>query len=193
LVAQEHDSPELIGASGDVSQFEMSGLWLLRTLGECDKITSTLKPKRKEVEAMRRRSLSIWQRFLIGLWFATLVGMTARVGEDFRLYAALRQQSHQLRSELQRLDREVAILQNKLRFLHTPEGVRLVQRAQLWGAGEERLLVFEEGLPPISILELLSGGFEEWSASEKPIQQERNKWLVRISRHWQRLRSERYR
>jgi hypothetical protein len=61
------------------------------------------------------------------------------------------------------------------------------------GAGEERLLVFEEGLPPISILELLSGGFEEWSASEKPIQQERNKWLVRISRHWQRLRSERYR
>jgi hypothetical protein len=165
----------------------------LQTLVECDKITSTLKPKRKEVEAMRRRSLSIWQRFLLGLWFATLVGMTARVGEDFRLYAALRQQSHQLHSELQRLDREVAILQNKLRFLHTPEGVRLVQRAQLWGAGEERLLVFEEGLPPISILELLSGGFEEWSASEKPNHQERNRWLVRISRHWQRLRSERYR
>jgi len=137
--------------------------------------------------------LNLWQRLLLGLWFAVLVGMTARVGEDFRLYTALRQQSLQLHSELQRLDREVAILQKKLRFLHTPEGVQLVQRARLWGTEKERLLVFEEGLPPISILELLSGGFEEWSASENHNQQERNKWLVRISRHWQRLRSERYR
>jgi hypothetical protein len=142
---------------------------------------------------MRERSLNLWQRFLLGLWFATLVGMTARVGEDFRLYASLRQQRLQLQSELQRLDREVSILQNKLRFLHTPEGARLVQRAQFYGTEKERLLVFEEGLPPISILELLSGGFEEWSASEKPNHQERNRWLVRISRHWQRLRSERYR
>ncbi|MCS3920405.1 hypothetical protein Q2T83_09815 [Fervidibacter sacchari] len=142
---------------------------------------------------MKQRSLNLWQRFLLGLWFATLVGMTARVGEDFRLYVALRQQRLQLQSELQRLDREVTILQNKLRFLHTPEGVRLVQRAQLLGTEKERLLVFEEGLPPISILELLSGGFEEWNAGGKVNQQERNRWLVRISRHWQRLRSERYR
>lgn len=142
---------------------------------------------------MRRQLPNLWQRFLVGIWFAVVVGMAARLGDDFRVYSSLRQQCRELQSELQMLDRQIAVLQNKLRYLYTPDGIRLVQRTQFYKADGEKLFVFEDGLPPIGIMDLLAGGFEEWNAHERTGKPERNRWLVRLSRHWQRLRSERYR
>lgn len=142
---------------------------------------------------MRRQLLPLWQRLLVGIWFAFIVGMTARLGDDFRLYSHLRQQHFQLQLELQTLNHQLAILQNKLRYLYTPDGVRLVQRMQYQGTSGEKLFVLEDELPPISIMDLLAGGFEEWNTGERTGKTERNRWLVLISRHWQRLRSERYR
>lgn len=156
-------------------------------------ITNTLKPSERKVELMRRRLPNLWQRFLVGIWFASVVGMTARLGDDLRLYSELRQQRHQLQQELQALDHQLAILQNKLRYLYTPDGVRLVRRMQFHRASEEKLFVFEDGLPPIGITELLAGGFEEWNSDARTKEPERNRWLVRLSRHWQRLRGERSR
>lgn len=150
----------------------------------------TLKRERKKMSGKFRTSL---QRLLVGLWFAMLTGMTARLGDEIRLYSALRLQRSELQSELQRLNHQVTVLQNKLRFLYTPEGIGLVQRTQLSGTGKERLLVFEDGLPPISILDLLPGGFEEWNKDGESKVSKRNRWLVSISRHWQKLRSQRYR
>lgn len=142
---------------------------------------------------MRRQLPDLWQRFLVGIWFAVIVGMTARLGDDFRVYSGLRQQTRELQSELQVLDRQLAILQNKLRYLYTPDGIRLVQRTQFQKSEGEKLFVLEDGLPPIGIMDLLAGGFEEWNKGERRGKTERNMWLVRLSRHWQRLRSERYR
>ncbi|MEZ8220424.1 hypothetical protein GG496_000591 [Candidatus Fervidibacteria bacterium JGI MDM2 JNZ-1-D12] len=142
---------------------------------------------------MRRQLPNLWQRLLVGIWFAVIVGMTARLGDDFRLYSELRQQRRQLQSELQTLDHQLAILKNKLRYLYTPDGVRMVQRMQFQRTGGEKLFVFEDGLPPMGIMELLAGGFEEWDSDGRTGKTERNRWLVRLSRHWQRLRSERYR
>lgn len=136
--------------------------------------------------------MSLLQRVLVGLWFAVIVGITARLGEDICLYATLRQNRLQLQRELQMLNHQATVLQNKLRYLYTPDGIRWVQRSQLMGVGNEKIFVLEDGLLPISMTELLPGGFEEWE--EKKVQQPRkNRWLVRLSRHWQRLRSERYR
>ncbi|MCX7643165.1 MAG: hypothetical protein N2116_05095 [Armatimonadetes bacterium] len=141
---------------------------------------------------MRRLEPDLKQRLLVGLWFAIVVGMTARLGDDFRLYSRLRQQRCELQLELQNLDHQLAVLQNKLRYLHTPDGIRLVRRIQFHKASGEKLFVLEDGLPPISIMDLLAGGFEEWNTDERAGKPERNKWLFRISRHWQRLRGERY-
>ncbi|MCS7265404.1 MAG: hypothetical protein NZ805_11285 [Armatimonadetes bacterium] len=142
---------------------------------------------------MEGRPVKMWQRVLLGLWFAVVVGITARLGEDFRSYVALRNESLQLQAELESLDHKINVLQNKLRYLYTPEGVRLVQRLQLVGTSEEeKILVFEEDLFPISLIELLPGGFEEWD-EKKFLNRKPNRWLARLSRHWQRLRSERYR
>lgn len=147
---------------------------------------------KKGVEAMKQKLSNLWQRFLLGLWFAMIVGMTARLGEDIRLYTSLRQQRVQIQSELQRLKYQVTVLQNKLRYLYTMEGVQLVQRANLSPVGNEKIFVLEGSLPPIGIMDLLPGGFEEWD--ENQVQRTKtNRWLANLSRHWQHLRSERYR
>lgn len=140
---------------------------------------------------MKRESSNLWQRLLVWIWFAFTVGMMARLGEDFRLYLDLRQQNRQLQSELQMLDHQISLLQNKLRYLYTSDGIRLVRRTQFYKTTGEKLFVFEDELPPISVMELLAGGFEEWGMSKRTGKSERNRWLVRLSRHWQRLRSER--
>ncbi len=147
----------------------------------------------KEVVLMRRQMTNFWHRFAVGVWFAIVVGMTARLGDDFRVYSELRQRCRELQAELQALDRQLAILQNKLHYLYTPDGVRLVQRMQFNGTNGEKLFVFEDGLPPMGIMELLAGGFEEWVLDGRTGKTKRNRWLVRLSRHWERLRSERYR
>ncbi|MGQ9463919.1 MAG: hypothetical protein ACUVTP_12295 [Candidatus Fervidibacter sp.] len=136
---------------------------------------------------------TLLQRLFAWFWFAVLTGTMARLGDEIRLYSTLRCQRRELQSELQRLDQQITVLQNKLRFLYTPEGVGLVQRTQLSGTGKEKLLVFEDGLPPISILDLLPGGLEEWNKDRESKVSKRNRWLVSIPRHRQRLRNQRYR
>lgn len=117
----------------------------------------------------------------------------ARLGDDFRLYLDLRQRNGQLQSELQMLDHQISLLQNKLRYLYTSDGIRLVRRTQFYKASGEKLFVFEDELPPISVMDLLAGGFEEWNVDGRTGKPEQNRWLVLLSRHWQRLQSERYR
>lgn len=141
---------------------------------------------------MREGSIDLRQRLLVGFWFVTLVGMMAGLSDDLRLLSSLHHWHLQMKRESQRLDREIAVLQNKLRYLYTPEGVQSVRRTQFL-TDRGRLLVFEDGLPPIGVVELLPGGFEEWNASGKVNLRERNRWLVRVSRYWQRLKAERYR
>ncbi|MDW8030070.1 MAG: hypothetical protein RMK94_16960 [Armatimonadota bacterium] len=136
--------------------------------------------------------MRLWQRVLVGLWFSVVVGLTARLSEDVRLYAVLRQERLQLQLELQRLKHQTIVLQNKLRYLYTPEGERLVYKSQLVGVNGEKIFVLEGDFLPIGIMDLLPGGFEEWD--EKKVQTPKaNRWLTRLSRNWQRLRSERYR
>ncbi|MCX7643656.1 MAG: hypothetical protein N2116_07625, partial [Armatimonadetes bacterium] len=116
---------------------------------------------------MRRQLSNLWFRLLVGIWFAIIVGITARLGDDFRLYSYLRQRRCELQSEIQMLDRQLAVLQNKLRYLYTPDGVRLVQRTRFHKTDGEKLFVLEDELLPISIMDLLAGGFEEWSTDER--------------------------
>ncbi len=139
-----------------------------------------------------QRQPSAWRHgLLLGLWFAAVVGLVAGLGDSIRLYAALRSQRQQLQAEVQRLQRELTVLQNKLAFLNTPEGIRLVQRAQCVNGDGEKLLVVERGLPLVSLMDLIPGGIEEWHDSGQRRASLRNRWLVRLSRHWQRLRGDR--
>ncbi len=141
---------------------------------------------------MERQPKKLWQKALVGLWFAVVVGMMARLGEDFRLLAALRQEKQQLQEENRRLNHRLIVLQNKLRFLSTPEGVRMVKKMQLMVGNGEKIFVLEEGFFMIGVMDLLPGGFEEWQ--EKKFQHPKtNRWLVRLFRFQQRLRSEGYR
>ncbi len=134
-----------------------------------------------------------WHGLLVWVWFVSLVGLTARLGDNVRLYATLRQQRQQGEVALQRVKRQVVILQNKLRYLHTPEGVGLVQRAQFWGTDKEQLLVLDGMLFPFSIIELLPGGFEEWQNADRHAQSLCEGWRKRLSRHWHRRHGDRWR
>ncbi len=132
-----------------------------------------------------------WHGLAVWLWFAVVIGMTVRIGDAVRVWSLYRTQRLQLQKELRRLQKEITVLENKLRFLYTPEGVRFVQRAQYVGTDNERLFVIENGLPPISIIDLLPGGLEEWHDDGQRPASWRNRWLTRLSRHWQHLRGAR--
>ncbi len=132
-----------------------------------------------------------WHGLAVWLWFAVVIGMTVRIGDAVRVWSVYRTQRLQLQKELRCLQKEITVLENKLRFLYTPEGVRFVQRAQYVGADNERLFVIENGLPPISIIDLLPGGLEEWHDDGQRPASWRNRWLTRLSRHWQHLRGTR--
>ncbi len=148
------------------------------------------KTTQRKVVTMKRGSSNLRQKLAAWFLFTITVGMMARLGDDFRLYLDLRQRNHQLQLELQMLDHQISLLQNKLRYLYTPDGIRLVRRTQFYKASGEKLFVFEDEMPPISVMDLLAGGFEEWGVNERAGKPERNRWLARLSRHWQRLRSE---
>ncbi len=168
-------------------------LTLLKTVAEQRPVRQDNKhPKttQRKVVKVKRGSSNLLQRLLVWFWFTITVGMMARLGDDFRLYLDLRQRNGQLQSELQMLDHQISLLQNKLRYLYTSDGIRLVRRTQFYKSSGEKLFVFEDGLPPISVMDLLAGGFEEWGVNKRAGKPERNRWLVRLSRHWQRLRSE---
>ncbi|GBC97520.1 hypothetical protein HRbin17_00007 [bacterium HR17] len=97
------------------------------------------------------------------VWFALVLGLTARLGDEVRVYAALRAQRHHMAQTVAVLRHRVRLLENKLRYLHTPDGVQFVRRLQGVAPANERLFIFPDGLPlPADIVDLLPGGLEEW-------------------------------
>lgn len=144
--------------------------------------------------AMKGNRRNLWTWLEWGLWFALSVGLMARLGDEMRAYAVLRQQRLDVTAEVERLQRKVQLLQNKLHYLQMPDGIRLAQRLHGVASKGEKVLIFiDDKLPPIDIVEFLPGGLEEWHAERHQPLQDRNRWLKRLSRHWQSLQGRRWR
>jgi hypothetical protein len=108
------------------------------------------------------------------VWFALVMGLTARLGDEVRLYCQLRERRLQAEREVATLRRQVRLLENKLRYLHTPDGIRFAHRLQGIAQGGERLFVLDGVTPFTDIVELLPGGLEEWqNAQPSPPQRHR--------------------
>ncbi len=95
-------------------------------------------------------------------WFALMMGLTARLGDEVRLYCQLRERRLQAEREVVTLRRQVRLLQNKLDYLRTPEGMQFARRLQGIAKDNERLFVLDGAMPFSDIVDLLPGGLEEW-------------------------------
>lgn len=135
-----------------------------------------------------------WQNGKAWLWrvvgFALLMGLTARLSDEVRSYAAIRQQRLTMDEEVRKLERQVNLLKNKLRYLKTPDGVRFAKRLQNISSSRERLLpVVDDDNLVIDVVQLLPGGLEEWEEDGHRSQQQ-NELLNHLFRRWLRLQGQ---
>lgn len=110
--------------------------------------------------AMGRKDGRRWLTKVV--WFALVLGLTARLGDEVRLYCQLRERRLQAEREVAALRWQVRLLKNKLRYLHTPEGIRFARRLQGIAEGDEHLFILDGVMPFADIVDLLPGGLEEW-------------------------------